>query len=236
LFLFVFAGCKRENAMDCFKTNGHYHEETRNISAFKVLSVDNLINVKIFKGPEHKLLIKAGKNLMSNILTKVKGDVLFIENHNECNFVRGYKHKIHIDLYTPYLNSIKNLGVGTIEVDQSFEQDTLVARIESSGDIHINGKYNQIRTSTHGNGNMYLNGTANTFYVYSNGLNFVYAENLIVKDYAFIQSVTLGDCFVNASQLNVLDYSLESSGNLYYNGQPKQIKAGGNGSGKAIQK
>jgi len=235
MFLILFS-CKRENAIDCFKTKGHYTEETREFENFNAVAVNDQIYVTIFKGNEYKVNIKTGKNLISNISTKVVDGVLTIENNNVCNFVRGYKHQIKVDITTPVLKKLINLGVGNIIIDQQFEQDTLVARIESSGDIHINGKYNQIRTSTHGNGNMYVNGSANTFYVYSNGLNFVYAENLIVKDYAFIQSVTLGDCFVNASQLNVLDYSLESSGNLYYSGQPKNIKAGGNGSGKAIQK
>ncbi len=235
LFLISYS-CKRENAFDCFKTKGDYSEETRQFESFNSVAVNDQIYVTIYKGNKYKVNIKAGKNLISNISTKVIDGVLTIENNNVCNFVRGYKHQINIDITTPVLKLINNLGVGNIVIDPLFEQDTLVARIESSGDIHINGKYNQIRTSTHGNGNMYLNGSANTFYVYTNGINFVYAENLIIKDYAFIQSIALGDCFVNASQLNMLDYSLESTGNLFYSGQPKIIKAGGNGKGKAIQK
>ena len=232
---FLLFSCKRENALDCFKSNGHYYEEVRDIGPFKSIRVENKINVKIIKGPQYRLLIKTNKNLASNISTKVMDDVLTIENLNTCNFVRGYKHEINIEITTPNVSLVTNIGVGKVEFSDNYVQDTLVARIESSGDIIINGTFNQIRTSSHGNGDMIVSGEANSFYVYSNGINFVHAENLIVKDYVFIESLTLGDCYINAKQLDILDYHLESSGNLYFSGQPKQIREIRSGKGKAIQ-
>lgn len=122
----------------------------------------------------------------------------------------------------PYLKFIKNNGVSTINI-QNFNQDTLVVRAESSGDINISGNYNEIRTSSHGNGDMYVSGTANSFNIYTNGTNFVHAENLVVKNFVFVQTLTLGDCFINGSELQEFVYNIGSSGNVYYTGNPPII-------------
>jgi hypothetical protein len=70
---------------------------------------------------------------------------------------------------------------------------------------------------------MYVSGTANSFNIYTNGTNFVHAENLVVKNFVFVQTLTLGDCFINGSELQEFVYNIGSSGNVYYTGNPPII-------------
>lgn len=237
MLLFILLSCKKENAFDCFKSNGAEVSEVRELDMFSSIEVDNKIDVTIFKGSELKVEVVAGKHIISNISTKVAEGNLKIKNNNECNFVRGYKKTIRVNITLPYLALIKNDGVGTVRFADDFEQDTLVVRAESSGDIHVNGTFTQIRTSSHGNGDIYINGRTKSLYVYSKGTNFLYAKGLLVKDYVYIETLSIGDCHIQADSLGQLDYNIQDTGNLYYTGEPGLVQnvSSAPGKGRAIK-
>jgi len=238
--ILVLFSCKKENAFDCFKSTGKAISVIRDVGNFKKIEVTDKINVTIFKGSDFKVEVVAGENIIKNILTKVSDGVLKIDNINKCNFVRGYKREINVNITVPYIELVSNIGVGTLKFAEDFSQDTLLLRIEDSGDIYVNGTFNEIRTSTHGDGDMYFSGTANSLFVYTNGTNFIRAQNLAVKDYIFIETLSIGDCFINGSGLKKFDYHIESNGNIYYSNQPGEInnvgKADDNFKGRAIKK
>ncbi len=224
LFLLLsFFSCRKENALDCFKANGPDKTEARFPGNFSEVEVRDKIQLNIKPGPECRVELMGGRNILKNIKTFVEGERLVIDNTNTCNFVRGYKREIKVTVTLPYLRFHMNNGVGPSVIDPAFDQDTLLVRAENSGDIHINGRFNEIRTSSHGNGDIYLSGRCNTFYIYSYGTNFVHAENLRVSTMTFVHSQTLGDCTVSADSLAVLSCNIESKGNVYYTGKPGVI-------------
>ncbi|MCW3078265.1 MAG: hypothetical protein JWO32_2874 [Bacteroidetes bacterium] len=233
----VFFSCKKENAGDCFKPNGEMTTETRILDTFSVIRVYDKIDLVISQGPKFKVEVIAGKHLLSNIKTSVAEDVLTIKNNNKCNFVRGYKKRITVHITVPHLRKAQNEGVGNITFDENFNQDTLLVRAENSGDIFVNGIFNEIRTSSHGDGDIYLNGSCNTLYVYMFGTNFLKAENLSVSNYIFIETLSIGDCRVNAPDNGTLAYNLWRSGNIYYRGNPALITnfSDGTAKGKLIK-
>ncbi len=236
-FVSFFASCKKENALDCFTSTGKTVSEIRNTGTFSRIILNNKINLTVFKGSEFKVELIAGQHILKNISTKVTNDVLSIDDNNTCNFVRGYKHEINVKITVPHVNLITNAGVGTLKLSENFQQDTIVVRNESSGDSYVFGKFNQIRTSTHGNGDMFVNGETNDLYVYSNGTNFVRTEHLKVRNYVFVESLTIGDCYLNVEGTKLFEYNIRSSGNIYYTGQSQsQINIGvGTKGGKAIK-
>lgn len=215
--------CKKENRLDCFKSNGPEITETRHIGPFKIINLSSKIDLTIYQGAEYKVEVTAGKHIIKNITTVVSGDTLKIDNENKCNFVRGYKKTISVAVTLPYLKYLVNNGVGTIYFSEKFSQDTLLLRAESSGDIHLKGSFNEVKASSHGNGDLYMSGAANTLYVYVNGTNYLYANELYVKKYAFIETLTLGDCFLNATDLQTFEYNIHKSGRIFYKGDPATI-------------
>lgn len=230
------AACKKDSALDCFKRSGATQTEVRYMEPFTVVNVADKMDVEIRQGPDYKVEVTAGEHLLKSISTTVSGHTLNITNNNTCNFVRGYKKTIHISVVLPVLTYVRNEGVGTVYVND-LQQDTLVARTESSGDIHIGGTFKQIRTSAHGNGDMYINGGTNSFFIYTKGTNYVHAENLAVRDYLFVQTLTLGDCYINCQNLQELAYNIGSTGNIYYTGNPTVVNdvSDGLAKGKAIR-
>ncbi len=218
-----FTSCRKENALDCFTSTGKEVLQAREIEEFGELEVFDNIEVVIRHHKQYKVEVFAGSNLLKNIKTEVRENKLFIENRNTCNFVRGYKHQITVYVYAPYFKFVKNNSVFAVKFESGFTQDTLVVRAENSGDIYVTGNFNEIRTSSHGNGDIYLDGKCNSFFVYTNGINFVHAENLIVKDLAFIETISIGDCYINGDSVKEFQYNIQQSGNVYCYGNPVKI-------------
>jgi len=218
--------------LDCFKSNGHEITEIRATGSFNTVKVNNKIDLNCFMGNEYKVEVIAGEHIIGNISTKVTDGQLNLENNNTCNFVRGYKKTVIVNVTAPFFKLVFNDGVGTVRFAENFTQDTLIVRAGNSGDIHVNGKFNEIRTSSHGNGDIYLNGSTNSLYVYTKGTNFLKAEKLSVKNYAFIETLSIGDCYLNADGLQKLEFNIWSNGNIYYTGIPGEIKDLSNHTGK----
>ncbi|MDX2173584.1 MAG: DUF2807 domain-containing protein [Bacteroidota bacterium] len=219
---FLFA-CTKENALDCFKSNGKETTEFRYPGSFSIIKTYDKIDVKIVKGTEYKVEINAGSNLMSSIKTTVSNGTLTIQNKNKCNFVRGYKKTINVIVTLPRLAQVENLGVGTINFDQNFSQDTLFVRAENSGDTYLNGTFYLLTTSSHGDGNIIANGTCNTLYVYINGTNFFNGENLTVTNYAFIESFSIANAHIKSPNNGTFECNIHSDGNVFYTGNPLYI-------------
>ncbi len=234
--IFLFANCKKENAFDCFKSTGADVIETRSVEKFDVIKVFNKIDLNIIKGPEFKVEVTAGKHVIKNIKTIVADSALNIKDENKCNFVRGYKRQVTVNVTLPYLVRVESRGVGTVRFAEGYVQDTVFIRAENSGDIYVNGNFNQIRTSSHGNGDIYLNGACNSLYVYMYGTNVLKGENLTINNYVFVETVSIGDCFVAAPTGGTLDCNIWRNGNVFYKGNPSSAnRFAGDGKGKLIK-
>jgi hypothetical protein len=222
LLVLLLFSCRKENAFDCFKPNGAEVSEIRFPGEFTSVEVYDKINLVIYQGPEMKVEVIAGKNILKNISTNVSSGVLRVENLNTCNFVRGYKKVVKINITLPYLSKITNYGVGPVTIE-NFKQDTLRVRNENSGDTYINGTYTEVWTSSHGNGDVYLSGSAKSLQIYSNGTNYTRAENFSVSDYLYISTYSIGDAYLNLEGVGKFDYYIWRDGNIYYTGTPKSI-------------
>lgn len=229
--------CKKENAFDCFKPNGKETSETRSIGIFDSVEVRDKFDVTISSGNDYSVEVTAGKNIIHNISTKITNRHLVIENNNKCNFVRGYKRKMKIHITTPRIKKLYNNGVGPITFDANFKQDTLTVRAENSGDTYINGTFLVVYTSSHGNGDMYLKGSAKQLLVYSKGTNFTHAEDFSVTELVYISSYSLGDARFNVAGSKEFNYYIWSDGNIYYKGNAVLTKelSDGSAKGKAIK-
>jgi len=235
LVLFL-AACKKENSLDCFKTNGDEITESRSLPAFTIIKLYSKIDLNITKGVAFNVDVVAGENIIKNISTTVIDGVLSIQNNNKCNFVRGYDNKITVNITLPQLFRVENRGVGTVRFNEDYSQDSIHVMAENSGDIYLNGNFNQIKSSSHGNGDIYLSGICNKLYAYTFGTNLLKAENLQINNYVFVETISIGDCFINAPNGGMLEYNIWRSGNIFYKGTPQTINnPKGDGSGKLIK-
>lgn len=228
--------CKKENLFDCFKTSGHVEIRERNLSGFTKIRVEDKFDVYITQGQEYKVSIEAGRDLHENIITEVLDSVLYIKNINKCNFMRNPKKpNIKAFITLPKLRYIRNGGVGDINFQNRFTTDSLDIRIGNSGDVHANIDVNYLATSTHGNGDLYLEGRVNFSTHYTNGTNYLHFEDLIIKDKIILNSYTIGDCYIHAPETGIMELEIWASGNIYYSGNPASISLKGTGKGSVIK-
>ncbi len=226
LFVIVLAcSCKKDGMMDCFKSNGKASTETRYPGSFSAIKVYDKIDVVICQGPECKVVLAAGSHVIKNILTEVKDGELQIKNNNSCNFVRGYKKKTRLTITVPLLSQLRHMGVGEIKFEGNFTQDSLSIMAESSGDIRLNGTFNSLRIASNGNGDIYLAGSCRQLNAYMKGTNYLYARDLAIGHSVFVETLSVGDCYINAASAAILNSHIWRSGNVYYRGNPPSINS-----------
>ena len=221
------SACRKENRLDCFKGNGEMITVTRDPGSFQYITIHDNLDVFIRQGPQFRVEVTSGSKIIDDIRTEVKDSALVVENLNVCNFVRGYKKRTSVTITTPQLIKLTHMGVGPVRFDEGFSQETLRMRTESSGDVYISGTYTSLVTSAHGNGDIYLTAKTHQLYVYTYGTNFLFADKLDIDGYVFVQTLSLGDVIINGTRLGLLDYDIQSQGNVRCSGNPNVRNVGG---------
>lgn len=235
VFTLALLACNKPSAPDCFKRIGKNITVERPLVPFDTVISDAPVELTIKTGNVYKAEITCGENLEPKIITDIKHKTLIIENKNTCNFVRGYKHVIYVTITAPRYKFVVANTVGNIYTAEDFAQDTLVMRTEA-GDLHIKGMFNEVRTSSHGNGNVYFTGKTNNLQSYLNGTNYLYADKADIKDYVFIETISIADVFVKAPDGGALEYNLWKSGSIFYTGNPNRVEGKISGKGKVVRK
>jgi hypothetical protein len=211
---FALSSCKK--VCNCTESTGVPAQETRTLSSFDKIYVDNNVNVVLSIGPQ-QVTVEGGKNLLPNITTNVSSGTLTLKNTNICNWLRSYKKsKITVYVTTPTLTSITNNGVGVVSSADTLNIDSLDIKTLNAGDLDLIVKTRIITGHLFGPANLSLQGSCNNFFcTFFAGTGFVYCNNLSTS-YTFLSSSTTGDCYVNVSGL--FDVVINQLGNVYYTG------------------
>lgn len=226
--------CNKPSAPDCFKKTGSQTSATRTLEPFISVVLDSHMDMTIQNGPEYKVELFGGANMLDEIKTSVSDGTLTITNKNKCNFTRGYKHSLSLMVTCPDFQYVVTNSIGNIYTTPNFHQDTLSVRSED-GDIYLYGSYYKLQTSSHGYGNVTFKGTTNKLFVYMYGTNYLYAGDGLVFNYALIGNTSLAQAYVNVTDSAALEYNISKSGNIYYKGNPVVLTGTINGTGKIIK-
>ena len=223
LCVFSLTSCKKENMADCFTSTGKTNVIYRNVKDFNCVEISDKMDLYLTQGANYEVKVEAGANMQRLIKTELDGETLNVANHNTCNFVRGYDHKINVYVTAPYFKYIKHTGVGTISCVNTITQDKISYRNENSGDLKLDVNVKRIIGSSHGNGDTYLTGITENLEADYNGTNYLYADGLVVTSYIYLHSLTIGHTYINAPENGLMDIIIERSGNIYYKGNPSTI-------------
>jgi hypothetical protein len=220
---------------DCLKstraTNVIYHD----VKDFNSIFIRDKMDLYLTQGPEFEVKVEAGENLQRLIKTELEGETLKVFNNNRCNWVRGYDRKIRVYITAPYFKYIRNAGLGTIETTGTIVQDEIKLRTENSGDIRLDLSVHKIVASAHGNGDMYLSGSTDIFEHDYTGTNYLFATGLYISSYAYLHSVSIGHAYINAPENGLMDIIIDRSGDIYFKGNPANIRLTKNGKGELIR-
>lgn len=191
LILGIF-GCDSEDSGDCFQKAGKIVTEEIQVADFSEIIVYDKIKLYIEQGPEQKVTIESGENLMNEITAEVVDNRLMLKNENVCNLVRDYGiTKIHV--ITPELTYLQHAGniplesIGTLKFDDLWlvsENQALDPEIHTNGDFVLDLDVENLRITNDNYSHYFLTGKAknvNLFFAAGDGR--LEGRDFIVQQY-----------------------------------------------------
>ncbi len=199
--------------------------EERNVSGFDEISYSLPGKLIIEQGNTESLRIKADKDDLEKIITKVEGDHLRIYAKN------GNYHMNDVEIFVTVkeLEAISLAGSGDVIVKGDLKTEELKVSLSGSGDVTVASlTAEEVDASLAGSGDIRLGGKLSSELEISiAGSGDVDASELQVQE-ADVSIAGSGNVKVWVEE--DLDVSIVGSGNVYYKGRPI-IDASSTGSG-----
>lgn len=210
--------------------NGDIATESRDTGAFDGVALTGGFNVVIRQGSGHKVEVKADRNLLPYIETRVvdgsKGRTLEIGPKKGINISTSNNPSFVIEM--PTLRAIGVAGSGTVKVE-AMKTGAVDAAIAGSGDIRFSGlDAERLAMKVSGSGDIVAAGRAGSANVAISGSGDVKAADLVAEDVK-VTIAGSGDAQVQATKK--LNVSIAGSGDVKYAGSP-EISSSIAGSGK----
>ena len=230
LLALFFIGCKKENACDCIKRTGDIITETRSISGFDKILVEDNLNVFITQDSVFEIKVEAGENIVPLIKTEVQPDgTLTIRNKNRCNWTRSYKKPFNVYIRMPVIKFITSNGSGSIKSENTITTPEFRVEVQSTGSVELDVNNSQVVTYMIGYGDLTLHGITHNHSCTVGGNGFLYCSDL-VTNYTYLHAYTNGLCYINVT--GMLDCIIDSECNVYCYGNPGTVQKKQNGEGQ----
>jgi len=226
-------GCNKESAPDCFKKAGPDKTEVRMISAFQRIELRDYIQYELVDSTVQMIEIEAPANLISKIRSDVTDGTLLIENRTTCNFVRSFKHRVRVRIYSPEFTDIQNYATGDVRSVNTLNASYFkIDNRNAAGTIDVRVNVDSASVFTHtGVCDVVLMVTANQVKLFAQGVGFIDASGL-QSNFAFVNNSSIND--VHVKTLGYLYAFIQYSGNILVYGSPQSIDSDLEGTGDLI--
>jgi uncharacterized Zn-binding protein involved in type VI secretion len=212
--------------------NSKITKDARPLGSFTSIASGGSWDVIITYGTDKNVIVEADENLLTHIITEVKGDKLNIRTENYVNLKSKNKIKIYVSLTK--ITGISLAGSGDITGVGNFTNDDKTTFLMAgSGNINLDFKnIERVGISIAGSGNVNLKGKTESLGVSIAGSGDAICKEL-VADEVKVSIAGSGSAKVNAS--NSLKVSIVGSGDVYYTGAVTNISKSVLGSGKVVK-
>lgn len=207
--------------------NGNIITEKRSVAGFSEVSVGGPFQVEIRPGESYSVRIETDENLVRYINFDKDGRKLRIKVHNGIN-IRS-KHGVKVFISMPEVRALSYSGSGKIVVDGKLQSDNkLEVSVAGSGDIEADVDCPEVNAVIAGSGTIKLSGQTREVKIDIAGSGDFKAAELL-SERSKVSIAGSGSAWVFAS--TNLDISIAGSGDVYYKGNPGNIKKSIAGSG-----
>jgi len=230
-FLIISANLNAQMFTKKIKGNGTIITKTRMVSDYDKIAVAGSFDVKLLKGIEGVISVKADENLMEYIVTEVENGDLKI--HIKKGFNIKTNKTILVTVPFTDINAISLAGSGDVTSEDVINASELRLKLAGSGNLNLNISSKNLTSSIAGSGNINLKGNSNIFecnIAGSGNINGYELKALI----ATAKIAGSGNVKINA--VNEIHAKSVGSGNIYYSGSPSIEKISSVGSGSIKKK
>jgi hypothetical protein len=232
LLMAFLAGCGKSDE-NCLTSNGKTIKQSRMISDFDSIQVNDYVNLYLTQDSENKITVESGENIIDGITTDVVDRQLIISNKNKCNWLRSYNVPVNVYVSVKNLIKIYYMSSGNIYTTNTLKSSALTVEawggcgtIDLDLDLYQGSFILQMGTA-----DFNLHGFCAINTIYSGDYGFFQCKDLKTR-YLFITNRGSNDCYVNCSYY--LDATIGSIGNIYYTGKPDSINTYIQGAGQVI--
>tara|TARA_B100001146_G_scaffold225125_1_gene246734 strand:- start:17047 stop:17811 length:765 start_codon:yes stop_codon:yes gene_type:complete len=230
LLLFVlFLGCDSDKGLNCFQATGDLVLEEFTVPPFSRITVFERTQLIVQQGPEQRVMVETGENLLNDIELNVANGQLSIINNNGCNLVRDYG-VTRVFVTAPNITEIRNSSGLMVEGRGTLAFPTLTLLSEDGAEedeFHIDGDFqmrldvDELNVVANGLSNFFLSGSATVanFRLYAGDCR-VEARDLVI-DYINLFHRSSQDMIVNPRRSIVGD--IVSVGDVISVNRPPQV-------------
>lgn len=191
LIVVLFWSCNTEDGLNCFQASGDIIQQEFDVKVFEKILIRERVQLILTDGPEQKVVVETGENLMNDIIVASFNNTLSVKNDNGCNLVRDYGiTKVYVT--SPNISEIRNSSGLTILSDGTLSYPTLLLISEDEDNLeeyHIDGDFRLdvevdfLQINSTGISNFFLTGTAERAdFGLFNGDGRIEAQDLEVQD------------------------------------------------------
>lgn len=185
----LFISCEKPS--DCLETTGNSVSKTYEVTnAFNQIYVYKGVGVIVKEGPEYKVEVFTGDNLVDNLSVEFRGtDELHLKDNSSCNWTRAYG-QIKFYITTPHLGYLKIISTTEQNIDSDGVLDHDILHLVSmdlgpgagTNDFHMQVNNNQVVVENNNVSRFYLSGQTNdAFLNLYDGNGRIQAENLTAQ-------------------------------------------------------
>jgi hypothetical protein len=189
--------------------SGTVRTQTRTVGAFDAIRASDAIDLDLRIGPQLAVTVEADDNLLDTVRTQVRGGTLVVDSTGHWSSTRN--PVVHVTV--PVLGRLETSGSGDANL-QGLAADALEITLNGSGKVAASGTVRQLDAAIEGSGDADL-------------------KNLVATR-ASVRVEGSGDATVSAREL--LDATIDGSGNIRYVGPLRSIAMHVNGSGEILRK
>lgn len=224
--LLLMAGAASCNKDGCIRGKGSMVKEKRDVGGFSYIIAEGSMDVYITEDSFYSVEVEAQSNLMGRLKTEVNGSTLRIYLDGCVNSHKQIKAWVHL----PKLTGAELKGSGNINGNNTFNTDKMTLKVDGSGDINLNTNCTDLIARINGSGNIRMGGNAATADYDINGSGNI--ENYGVTVSNSCNANIDGSGNIKTTVNGILTARVNGSGNIYYKGNPTEVNAEINGSGK----
>ena len=146
----LFAGCQREQLDDCITSAGPEREEIRTLEPFTTVDLSDRIDLVLEHRTSNTISVIAGRNLLDQVRTDVRDGVLYITDHNTCNWVRSFKPRITVVVNIAEVEKLLLRGTGNVTTADTLVRDHFsVEQFNAQGTTTLTVDVNTIEIGLH---------------------------------------------------------------------------------------
>lgn len=211
-------GCVEAQFRKTVRGDGPVIKEDRKVSVFDEIKVSTGIDVYLSQGNKQSLTVEADENLHEYIKTDVSGGILHV--YTDANIREAKMKRVYVTMED--VRSLKTSSAGDIIGETPIKGDNIEIGASSAGDIRLEVYANDLDINISSSGNVRLDGEADFMEADLSSAGDLEAYGLVVKE-ADVSVSSAGDAKINVTDKLVARAS--SAGDIYYQGNPRQVDA-----------